>query len=102
MGAACGCPKPMAIASSLIFRRVLSRSGRSSLPSRTASAARSHRPYRMAEVATLAAQAEGITPNVPEMIAAGLMPEWFDQRADGSRTLRADGQVDRFAARSTR
>lgn len=42
----------------------------------------------MAEVATLAAQSEGIAPNVPEMMAAGLLPEWFDRRADGSKTLR--------------
>lgn len=44
----------------------------------------------LAEVATLAAQAEGIDPNIPDMIAAGLLPEWFDQRADGSRTLRSN------------
>ena len=44
----------------------------------------------LAEVATLAAKAEGIDANVPDMIAAGLLPEWFDQRADGSRTLRSN------------
>lgn len=49
----------------------------------------------VAEVATLAAKAEGIEPNVPEMMAAGLLPEWFDSRADGSRTLRsADKWID--------
>ncbi len=42
----------------------------------------------LAEVATLAAKAEGIEPTVEAMTAAGLLPEWFDQRADGSKTLR--------------
>lgn len=32
---------------------------------------------------------------MPEMIAAGLLPEWFDSRTDGSRTLRsADNWID--------
>ncbi len=49
----------------------------------------------VAEVATLAAKAEGIEPSVPAMISAGLLPEWFDARADGSRTLRsADTWID--------
>lgn len=42
----------------------------------------------LAEVATLAAQAEGLKTDMTDLMAAGLLPEWFDQRADGSKTLR--------------
>lgn len=44
----------------------------------------------LAEVAARAAVAEGINADVPGMIAAGLLPPWFEQRADGARTLRLD------------
>jgi hypothetical protein len=43
----------------------------------------------LAEVATLAAEAEGVEPTIPAMMAAGLLPDWFDQRADGAKTLRS-------------
>ncbi len=47
----------------------------------------------IAELASAAAVAEGIAPDdVAEMQAAGLLPAWFDQRADGARTLRNDGR----------
>ncbi len=46
----------------------------------------------VAEVASRAATAEGIEPEVPAMIARGLLPPWFDNRADGSKTLRSDPQ----------
>lgn len=49
----------------------------------------------IAEVATLAAKSEGVRPDVQSMISAGLLPEWFDERADGARTLRSDdGWID--------
>lgn len=44
----------------------------------------------VAEVATRAALAEGIDPELSAMVSARLLPPWFDQRADGSQTLRAD------------
>ncbi len=42
----------------------------------------------LAEVASRAATAEGVEPTIEEMIAAGFLPVWFDQRADGARTLK--------------
>ena len=46
----------------------------------------------IAEVASVAARAEGVAAdNVVEMQAAGLLPAWFDERADGARTLNAKG-----------
>ena len=46
----------------------------------------------IAEVASAAARAEGVAPDdVAEMQAAGLLPTWFDERADGSRTLYNQG-----------
>ncbi len=44
----------------------------------------------LAEVASLAAEAEGVEPTLAGMTSAGLLPEWFDQRADGSKTLRTN------------
>jgi hypothetical protein len=47
----------------------------------------------IAEVASATAIAEGIAPDdVSEMQAAGLLPNWFDQRADGARTLNSNGR----------
>lgn len=47
----------------------------------------------IAEVASAAATAEGIvSDDVGEMQKAGLLPTWFDQRADGARTLNNNGQ----------
>jgi len=47
----------------------------------------------IAEVASAAAVAEGIVPDdVSKMQAAGLLPAWFDQRADGARTLCSKGR----------
>ncbi|MDX1925408.1 MAG: hypothetical protein SFV81_02745 [Pirellulaceae bacterium] len=47
----------------------------------------------IAEVASAAAIAEGIVPDdVTEMQTAGLLPAWFDQRADGARTLNNQGR----------
>lgn len=47
----------------------------------------------IAEVASAAARAEGVPPDdVSEMQAAGLLPTWFDQRADGARTLNSNGR----------
>ncbi len=46
----------------------------------------------IAEVASAAARAEGVAADdVVEMRAAGLLPPWFDERADGSRTLQSRG-----------
>ncbi|MCC6509594.1 MAG: hypothetical protein IT423_10830 [Pirellulaceae bacterium] len=44
----------------------------------------------LAEVASRAAVAEGIDVTVPAMIEAGLLPAWFNDRADGGQTLRTD------------
>ena len=47
----------------------------------------------IAEVASASARAEGIDPeDVDQMRDAGLLPPWFDERADGSRTLNANGR----------
>ncbi len=47
----------------------------------------------IAEVASAAAQAEGVPQDdVSEMQLAGLLPAWFDQRADGARTLNSNGR----------
>ncbi len=47
----------------------------------------------IAEVASAAAQAEGFAADdVSGMQTAGLLPVWFDQRADGGRTLNSNGR----------
>lgn len=46
----------------------------------------------VAEVASRAATAEGAAVDLPTLKEAGLVPPWFDQRADGARTLRSDDQ----------
>ncbi len=47
----------------------------------------------IAEAASAAARAEGETPDdVEQLKAAGLLPDWFDQRADDSRTLNDKGR----------
>ncbi len=44
----------------------------------------------IAEVATQAGQAEGMaTRDISSLIAAGLLPSWFDSRPDGARVLRS-------------
>ena len=46
----------------------------------------------VAEVASLAAAAEGVSPDLASMVETGLVPEWFDERPDGARTLRSDNR----------
>lgn len=49
----------------------------------------------IAEVAARAAMAEGVEVQVPALSAAGLLPDWFDARPDGSQILRsADKWID--------
>lgn len=44
----------------------------------------------VAEVASRAAEAEGVAQDIPALKSSGLLPPWFDERADGARTLRTD------------